>query len=154
MFFLLSKIPNADLVSECASKAVVVMLLLLRSRMACARLGKGPSLFVILLRDRLGPNHSLHLASFQTGPISHHNHSVLFLEIHFPIPFRFHKVSIAALPLAPRPFPSVLKERKTPFPKTTPKTVAHHFVPTPILHFDFCQPRTNVCRKDQSRADH
>lgn len=65
--FFLSEIPNTDRVSEPASKAVV-MLLLLRSRMACARLGKGRSLFVILLRDRLGPNHSLHLASFQTWP--------------------------------------------------------------------------------------
>lgn len=39
-------------------------------------------------------------------------------------------------------------------PLDTPQTVAHHFVPTQILHFDFCQPEQYVCCKGQGAKDH
>lgn len=113
-FSFLSEIPNADLVSECASKVVVCFFCFVQGwlvQQCKARQGFSPlchrSLRCILRHSR-------------PGPLSHHTHSVLFLEIHFPIPFRFHKVSIAALPLDLAP-PAYLKNAKPPSSRQPPK---------------------------------
>jgi len=144
--FFLPEIPNADLVLESASKAVMLSL---HSRMAPHFVPGSWLLAHSLCHPYPCPNRpSLGLKHY----VLRHSRSGLsvirispFLEIQ----------SIAAFHLQlPLLSPLLKKAHKTPFPSINPQTVAHHFVPTPLLQLDFCHPRKHVCCKDKGRADY